>query len=154
MAVQAQLHRVGRIAADLGEPGAPPRIDEVDGVVVHEHRSAVVGEVHELARDLLGVVPGAGALLVHADQNDAGLPGEPGAVRLHHVVLALPLLEMDPGHCMLGGPGPEFPGRHIRDLTQEGGRRDGVAALQEQADDSTGGLDARDVGIEIDAIDD
>ncbi len=83
------------------------------------------------------------------DQHDALGRGEPLAVGLHHVVLPLTLLELDPGDASLVGPGAQTSLEGLGDLTQDRRRGDRLSPLQQEADHPAAGLQAGHVGVEV-----
>lgn len=94
VAVEAELHGVGQITADLEESRAPLEILEVEVEVVDVDVVALEGEVHPPGGTyVLLAAERAGALLGHAQKDHAFRTLEPITVLRCHVVLALATLE-------------------------------------------------------------
>jgi hypothetical protein len=94
-------------------------------VVVHADRLAAKGKLHVAAALDFAPAPGQGPLLGHAHEDNARAPLSPGPVRLHHLILPCPLLELYPGDPVPRTPRPEPSLEPIRDLSEHGRRRYG-----------------------------
>lgn len=126
--VEAALHGVRGVAAHLQEGGPPRGIEHVDVVMIHADGLPAVGEVDVAPPPLFRGGPGLGLLLRHTDADHAVGAPEPRAVPLHHRVLPLALVELDPGDALAGRPGAEAPLERLRDLP-EGRRRGDVLTI-------------------------
>ncbi len=106
MAVQAALHLVGGIAADLEESWAPLGVEDGEGVAVHVNRHPARGEVDVGPADLLPGGPRLGLLLgdPYAHSARPSLDAIPNP--LDDLVLRLTLLKLDPGGCAGRGAKP------------------------------------------------
>lgn len=159
VAVGAQPQRVGGVAAELEEGGAPVVIPQVEVPMVGDGRHPLVGEmgvVGTVAR--VGGVgeapPGRRALLGFADEDDPGpvyrcrriLVG-PG-----QVFLVLASLEAHHGQVMGDDEGVEVGDQAVMVLGQTHRRRDVITPVDQEADDPVLVLQARDVPRHPDPI--
>jgi hypothetical protein len=152
MAVETQLQGVRRVPADLQEAGAPRLIDEVDVVVVHADRRPLEVERDATLALPLHAAPRFRSLLGHPHQHHSRRPGESAAVRLHDVVLALPLLELDPWNAPRLAPGPQLVLERLGDLPEQGRRGDRRPAPPQEAHDPTRAVQRRHIAVQIHPI--
>jgi hypothetical protein len=102
---------------------------------------------------LLGAEQGRLLLRSPDEQHPLG-GGELGQVFVHHVVLALPLREVDPRHTVDPGEPMHRGAERVGDLRQRRGRGDRQPQLPMQiADQSLRVLQLRDIDVEIHPVD-
>ena len=153
VAVEAQLERVGRVAAHLEEGRPPVGVDHVDVVVVHIDRLPPEGEMHVAPLLGLGRRPARGAFLRHAHQHDPRGRGEAVPVLLDDVILALPLGELDPRNPSRRAPGPHPLLEGVGDLPKD--RRRGhhpAPGLTKKGDHPTLALQPGNVPVDVQPI--
>ncbi len=147
------LAGVGKVGADLHEPGAEVWIEDVEIVAAHPAVGLGEGVVHgpRLVRPLV-----AGEhlleLLGHPDGHHPRLRG-PVQVRAHDLDVALPLLEPDRRDVLLLGECGHGPTERGADLVEQGRGGKGVAeVLGEERHHLAAHLQVGDVGVEVDAV--
>lgn len=152
VAIEADLDRVRLVAADLnkGRPG----VEHVDVVVVGTDRFARVDKCHEASTGLLGCRPRRCAFLRDANQHHTARLSKPIPVALDDGVLAFTLSKFDPGNPLAISPGAEPCCKGVRDLPQDGGRRDLLSATaDEKVDHSAATLQPGHVRVEVQPLD-
>ena len=154
VAIQAELEGVGGVAADLDERRPPLGVDQVDVIVVHVDRFPAEGEMHLAPLLGLGGRPAGGPLLRDPHEDDARGRGEPIAIPLDDVILALPFGEVDPGDPPGVGPGPQPLLEGVGDLPKDGGRghHPGPGAA-EKGHHPALALQPRDIAVDVQPID-
>jgi hypothetical protein len=154
--IETELGGVREVRAELQEEGAEVSIDAIEVVVVHHRRGP-----HQPGIRLAGLgIPtplgreDRGLLLCLADEEDALVPGEPGQVLGHHLVLPLAFLEGDQRERVLDHEGLD--GRHegLAHRSHEGRRRKQVAAMRpEEPRHAALGLQPWYVYVEVHPVD-
>ncbi len=158
VAVEAQLGVVGEVGTELEEERTEVGVDGIDVEVVDEP-----GGLHDpRIRPALGVTALLGAkqrrlLLRTADEQHPLGPArclEPGQVLVHHVVLTLPLDEVDPGDALIDRIPAHRGAERVGDLAQRRGRGDRQSQLPvDVTHDPSRILQLRDVDVEIHPVD-
>jgi hypothetical protein len=152
--VDPHLGRIGKVGAQLDEPGAEVVIPDVE--VERRHPPLRLRERVARWSRLVGVVVIAGEhrleLLGHADGNHTRLGGRP-QIRAHHVGLAVTLGEAHHRDLVLGGEGHHRSTKRGADPVEQRRRRDRrVHAVTQEHDDLAAHLQVRDIRVQIDAI--
>jgi hypothetical protein len=155
VAVEAQAGVVGEVRAELEEERTEVGVHGVDVEVV-DHAGGLhdprVGPALGVA-SFLGTEQ-RGLLLGPADEQHALGAGEPGEVLMHHLVLAMPLDEVDPGHSLIHRKPAHRGAERVGDLAQRRGRGDRQAALPIDVPDDPGWvLQLRHVDVEVHPVD-
>ena len=154
VAIQTDLHRIGKVGTELDEQGTEVAIDQVDVIMVHHRRGpddpGVAGAVASLP--FLGTKD-IRLLLGLADEQDAFVPLEPGQILLGHVVFSLPLPE--PHQVDLFGLDEVFhgfhePAAHRRDHGCRGHTHAQLGFLE--VGEPRAGLQGRHIAIQVHAV--
>ena len=156
--VAAQLRVIREIAAVLDEERPRAGVAAVE-VPVRDH--PVLPDDPRIALPLRVPPPGRGPdahlLLRPADEHHAlgpALSQEPGQLLAHHVVLALPRLEVHHRDAVAGGELPDLRVERLRPLREHGGRGDRLAqVLPDEPDHAQVTLQLRHVQVAVDAVD-
>ena len=150
VAVAADPHRERGIAAHLDEARTELGVVDVEVVEVREHRLAGELEVRmAIASPVPPPPPGALLLLRDAHEHhavEAPLPGLRQVGR-GNVLLALALGEADQGDGVVGDEALDVVHEALADLAERRRRGDGVAPVQQEADDLVLGHQPRHVGM-------
>ena len=156
VAVDAQPGGVGEVGAELQEERAEVVVDPVEVVVV-DHR----GRRHDPRVGRTGVrvvaalgAEDAGLLLGDPDEQDPVGVGAPGQVFAHHLVLALPLREVQQRHVVGCGEVVDVGDELFGHRCDQGGRGDREPAMAHQEpDDLAGALQLRHEDVEVHPVD-
>lgn len=153
MAIETELHGKGGIGADLQERRAPLWVQDREIVVGDTDPLSVVREVDVPAGALMRGPEGVGFLLSDPDEDDALRLLEAGMVPLGHLVLALPLRELNHRRSHPTRELLDPPSIALRDVPQQFGGGDGVAAMSaEEGHQLLGRLQGGEVPIEVQAV--